>query len=202
MVGRLTSGVSGLLKRSKVKIVKGVAKFRDGKTVVVESETGTQIIRAEAIVIATGSAPVALPALPFGGAVISSTEALALAEVPSRLVVVGAGYIGLELGTTFAKMGAEVAIVEAEPTILPQYDAELTRPVAKRLDALGVQTLVGAKAKGLTAKADALLVETGQKEVRLAATGSSSPSRVGRSSTAGDAGTRAGHGRQIPAHRR
>ncbi len=158
------------MKRSKVKIVEGVAKFRDGKTVVVESETGTQIIRAEAIVIATGSAPVALPALPFGGAVISSTEALALGEVPSRLVVVGAGYIGLELGTAFAKMGAEVAIVEAEPTILPQYDAELTRPVAKRLDALGVKTLVGAKAKGLTAKADALLVETsGHQEVRLAA---------------------------------
>jgi dihydrolipoamide dehydrogenase len=170
IVGRLTSGVSGLLKRSKVKIVKGVAKFRDGKTVVVESETGTQIIRAEAIVIATGSAPVALPALPFGGAVISSTEALALGEVPSRLVVVGAGYIGLELGTAFAKMGAEVAIVEAEPTILPQYDAELTRPVAKRLDALGIKTLVGAKAKGLTAKADALLVETsGHQEVRLGA---------------------------------
>src|SRR5271154_4411187 len=140
IVGRLTSGVSGLLKRSRVKIVKGVAKFRDGKTVVVESETGTQIIRAEAIVIATGSAPVALPALPFGGAVISSTAALALGEGPRSLVVVGAG--------------------EAEPTILPQCDAELTRPVARRLDALGVKVLVGAKAKGLTAKADALLVET------------------------------------------
>ena len=170
IVGRLTHGVSGLLKRSKVKIVEGVARFRDGKTIVVESQTGTQIIRAEAVVIATGSAPVALPTLPFGGAVISSTEALVLTEVPRRLVVVGAGYIGLELGIAFAKLGAEVAVVEAEPTILPQYDAELSRPVAKRLAALGVRTLLGAKAKGLTAKADALLVETSSREeVKLAA---------------------------------
>jgi dihydrolipoamide dehydrogenase len=170
IVSRLASGVSGLLKRSKVKIIEGVARFRDGKTIVVESQTGTQIIRAETVVIATGSAPVALPALPFGGAVVSSTEALALAEVPRRLVVVGAGYIGLELGIAFAKLGAEVAVVEAEPTILPQYDAELSRPVAKRLAALGVQTLLGAKAKGLTAKGDALLVETSSHgEVRLAA---------------------------------
>jgi dihydrolipoamide dehydrogenase len=170
VVGRLTGGVAALLKRGKVKIIKGVAKFRDGKTIAVETETGTQIIRAETIVIATGSAPIALPAFPFGGAVISSTEALALREVPQRLAIVGAGYIGLELGTAFAKMGAEVTVVEAEPTILPQYDAELTRPVARRLDALGVQTLLGAKAKGLTANADDLLVETSDhEEVRLAA---------------------------------
>ena len=88
--------------------------------------------------IATGSTPVELPFLPFGGPVISSTEALALTEVPGRLVVVGAGYIGLELGTAFAKMGAAVTVVEAQPRILPQYDAELTRPVAKRLRELGV----------------------------------------------------------------
>ena len=79
--------------------------FRDGKTVEVETETGTQVIRAETVVIATGSAPVELPFLPFGGNVISSTEALSLHEVPEKLVVVGGGYIGLELGTAFAKMG-------------------------------------------------------------------------------------------------
>ena len=86
----------------------GWAKFRDGKTVEVETETGTQVIRAETVVIATGSAPVELPFLPFGGPVISSTEALALTEVPQKLAVVGGGYIGLELGIAFAKMGAKV----------------------------------------------------------------------------------------------
>ena len=106
IVARLTSGVAGLLKKAGVKIVHGRAAFRDGKTVVVETETGTQIIRAETIVIATGSVPVELPFLPFGGRVISSTEALSLTTVPKRLAVVGGGYIGLELGTAFAKLGA------------------------------------------------------------------------------------------------
>ena len=120
--------------------------------------------------IATGSAPVELPFLPFGGSVISSTEALALQKVPERLVVVGGGYIGLELGIALAKMGAKVSVVEALPRILPQYDAELTRPVAKRLGELGIEVLTGAKAKGLAAKGSALLVETADgTEKRIAA---------------------------------
>ena len=159
IVGRLNSGVSGLLKRAKVKVVQGRARFRDGKTVEVETETGRQIIRAETIVIATGSAPVELPKLPFGGPVISSTEALALTSVPDRLVVVGGGYIGLELGTAFAKMGSKVTVVEAQSRILPQYDAELTRPVSKRLQALGIEVMTGAKAKGLAKAGSTLLVE-------------------------------------------
>ncbi|RWE04585.1 MAG: dihydrolipoyl dehydrogenase, partial [Mesorhizobium sp.] len=133
IVGRLNSGVAGLLKKARVKTVHGWATFRDGKTVEVETETGTQVIRAETVVIATGSAPVELPFLPFGGPVISSTEALALSEVPKTLAVVGGGYIGLELGMAFAKMGAKVTVVEALPRVLAQYDAELTRPVLKRL---------------------------------------------------------------------
>ncbi|MFC1460335.1 dihydrolipoyl dehydrogenase [Microvirga arabica] len=160
IVGRLNSGVSGLLKKSKVKMVQGRARFRDGKTVEVETETGRQIIRAENVVIATGSAPVELPSLPFGGTVISSTEALSLTSVPDRLMVVGGGYIGLELGTAFAKMGAKVTVVEAQARILPQYDAELTRPVSKRLQALGIEVMTRAKAKGLAKGGSALLVET------------------------------------------
>ncbi|MGO4572485.1 dihydrolipoyl dehydrogenase [Microvirga sp. 2TAF3] len=170
IVGRLNGGVSGLLKKAKVKVVEGWAKFRDGKTVEVETETGLQIIRAENVVIATGSVPVELPALPFGGPVISSTEALSLTEVPGRLVVVGGGYIGLELGTAFAKMGAHVTVIEAQSRILPHYDADLTQPVGKRLRELDVEVLTGAKAKGLAKTGDALLVETGDgKEIRLAA---------------------------------
>ena len=170
IVGRLNSGVSGLLKKAKVKIVEGTAKFRDGKTVEVETETGLQVVRAETVVIATGSAPVELPFLPFGGSVISSTDALGLTKVPQRLVVVGGGYIGLELGIAFAKMGSTVSVVEAEARILPLYDAELTRPVAKRLAELGVELLTSAKAKGLSSKGDALLVETAEgKESKIVA---------------------------------
>jgi dihydrolipoamide dehydrogenase len=170
IVGRLTTGVAGLLKKAKVKSISGRARFRDGKTVEVETETGLQVVRAEAVVIATGSEPVELDVLPFGNSVISSTEALALTEMPERLVVVGAGYIGLELGTAFAKLGSNVTVVEALARILPQYDVELTRPVARRLEELGVKLLTGAKAKRLTGAGKAIAVETAEgKEVRLAA---------------------------------
>ena len=137
IVGRLTSGVSGLLKKAGVKIVEGWGRFRDGKTVEVETEMGLQVIRAEQVVIATGSEASTLPNLPFGDTVISSSEALALNSLPGRLVVVGAGYIGLELGTTFAKLGSAVHVVEAQSRILPEYDAELTQPVAMRLREIG-----------------------------------------------------------------
>jgi dihydrolipoamide dehydrogenase len=165
IVGRLNNGVSGLLKRAGVKVVEGWARFRDGKTVEAETEIGPQVIRAEHVVIATGSDAIELPSLPFGGKVISSTGALALTEVPSKLVVVGAGYIGLELGTAFAKMGAAVTVVEAQSRILPQYDAELTRPVAKRLRELDIEVLTGAKATGLASKDDALFIEAADGKV-------------------------------------
>jgi dihydrolipoamide dehydrogenase len=165
IVGRLSGGVSGLLKKARVKVVEGWARFLDGKTVEVETEIGRQVIRAEHVVIATGSDAVELSALPFGGKVISSTEALALTAVPKRLVVVGAGYIGLELGTAFAKMGAAVTIVEALSRILPQYDAELTRPVVERLSEHGITVLTGAKARGLAPVGDALSVEKADGQV-------------------------------------
>ncbi len=168
IVGRLNSGVLGLLRKAKVKIVHGEARFRDGKTVEVETETGSQIIRAETVVIATGSEPVELAALPFGGPVLSSTGALALTEVPQRLAVVGGGYIGLELGTAFAKLGAAVTVVEAARQVLPLYDAELVRPVLKRLGELGVRVLTGAKAKAYADGALAVETDAG-KEERIAA---------------------------------
>jgi dihydrolipoamide dehydrogenase len=160
IVQRLNSGVGGLLRKAKVKIVHGHARFRDGKTVVVETETGPKVIRAEVVVIATGSAAIELPFLPFGGDVISSTEALSLPEVPAKLIVVGGGYIGLELGIAYAKLGAKVTVVEAQGRILPLYDAELTAPVAKRLAALGVEVLLGAEAKGAAPKGGGLIVKT------------------------------------------
>ncbi|MBN9448475.1 MAG: FAD-dependent oxidoreductase, partial [Bosea sp.] len=101
-----------------------------------------------------------------GGNVISSTGALALTELPKRLVVVGGGYIGLELGTAFAKLGAKVTVVEAQDKILPLYDAELTTPVAKSLSALGIEVLTGAKALGPTAKGGGLRIETADGKER------------------------------------
>jgi dihydrolipoamide dehydrogenase len=159
IVGRLTGGVGTLLKRHKVKIVHGHAELVDGKTCRVDADTGPQLIRAEHLVLATGSVPASLPSLPFGGPVISSTEALALSAIPERLAVVGAGYIGLELGTAFAKLGSNVVVIEAEERILPAYDVELVRPVAKRLLALGVDVLTGARAVGFSDSAGGLMIE-------------------------------------------
>jgi dihydrolipoamide dehydrogenase len=160
IVGRLTTGVTGLLKKAHVKILHGQARFRDGKTVVVTTETGDQIVHAENVVIATGSEPMELPLVRFGGIVISSTEALSLPAVPETLAVIGAGYIGLELGTAFAKMGSKVTVLEAADRILPLYDAELTKPVLKRLGALGISVLTGAKVEELDPKTDQILATT------------------------------------------
>jgi dihydrolipoamide dehydrogenase len=151
IVQRLTGGVAGLLKKARVKTVIGEAGFRDGKTVVVETETGTQVIRTENVVIATGSVPVELSSLPFGGRVLSSTEALALKNVPSSLAVVGAGYIGVELGMAFARLGTKVTLIEAQERILPLYDAALVKPVEKRLAGLGVTLLTATRLKGPSA---------------------------------------------------
>ncbi len=169
IVERLDAGVAGLLKKARVKVVLGRARFRDGKTVVVSTETGgEQTIRAENVVVATGSRPIELPTLPFGGSVVSSTELLSMRELPGRLVVVGAGYIGVELGTAFAKLGSSVTLVDQAARILPQYDAELTRPVVQRLAALGVQTKLGATVKGTTSDGR-LTVETSAGSERLPA---------------------------------
>ncbi|MCG7521967.1 dihydrolipoyl dehydrogenase [Ruegeria sp. Ofav3-42] len=151
IVRRLNSGVSGLMKKAGVRFVSGCARFLDGKTVLVSDSDGeSREISAEYIVIASGSAPVELPFLPFGGDILSSTEALALGDAPKSLAVVGGGYIGLELGTAFAKLGTKVTVVEAEARILPTYDTALTAPVAKRLAALDVTVMTGTKAQGFS----------------------------------------------------
>jgi len=106
VVHRLTGGVATLLDHAGVRRVPGAADVVDGKTVRVGDET----ITTDHLVLATGSEPVALPHLPFGGVVLSSTEALALTAVPARLVVVGAGYIGLEMAEAFVQWGAQVTV--------------------------------------------------------------------------------------------
>ena len=146
----------------------GSAEIVDGKTAIARADTGESRIEAEHLIIATGSEPVELPALPFGGDVLSSTESLALTEVPGSLAVVGAGYIGLELGIAFAKLGARVTIVEALAKILPLYDQELTQPVARRLADLGVETLTGARATSF-AKGALQVAEADGKERAIAA---------------------------------
>ncbi|MEX5746061.1 dihydrolipoyl dehydrogenase [Massilia sp. X63] len=152
IVKKLTGGVGALLKKNGVKLVSGWATVLDGKTVEVRPEGASEAtvrIRCEHLLLAAGSVPVELPFMPFGGPVVSSTEALSPGEVPQRLVVVGAGYIGLELGTAYRKLGAQVTVVEAADRILPAYDPDLVKPVAASLARLGVELRLGTSVLGL-----------------------------------------------------
>ncbi|MGE5270163.1 MAG: dihydrolipoyl dehydrogenase [Thiohalocapsa sp.] len=149
IVERLSNGVVGLVKHAKVRVVDGWARFSDAKSCTVETAAGPVVITAEHVVLAAGSETAALPDLPFGGPVISSTEALSLPALPQHLVVVGAGYIGLELGIAFRKFGAAVTIVEAADKILPRYDEQLTRPVRRWLQRHQVDLHLGARVLGL-----------------------------------------------------
>src|SRR5204862_5099571 len=145
------------------------AVFSDAKTCRVETAEAAIDITAEHVVLATGSEPVPLAGLPFGGKVISSTEALSLSELPQRLVVIGAGYIGLELGTAFRKLGAAVTVIEAADHILPRYDAALTAPVRRWLTRAGVELHLGARVKGRDGEGR-LTVETADgKSIAVAA---------------------------------
>jgi dihydrolipoamide dehydrogenase len=102
--------------------------------------------------------------MPFGGVVISSTEALSPKELPRRLVVVGAGYIGLELGIAYRKLGCEVAVVEATERVLPAYDEELTRPVLAALKKQGVVLHLGCSVQGMSETGQKLRVRTSQAD--------------------------------------
>jgi len=168
VVDRLVGGVAGLLSRAKVRVVEGWATFTDAKTCTVATAAGPVEIVAEDVILAAGSEAVALPGLPFGGKVISSTEVLSLRELPERLVVVGAGYIGLELGIAFKKLGAAVSVVEAADRILPRYDSALTAPVRRWLTRAGVELHLGAKVEGLDGEGR-LALETAAGPLALAA---------------------------------
>jgi len=162
IVGKLTGGVGALLKKNKVAVIHGWATIVDGKTVDVKTADETLRISCRHLLLAAGSLPVELPFMPFGGPVISSTEALSPAVLPKKMVVVGGGYIGLELGTAYRKLGVEVSVVEAVDRILPAYDAELTKPVAAALKRLGVALHLGCTVQGLNAAATAVRIKNGE----------------------------------------
>ena len=161
IVARLTGGVGALLKKNGVRVVRGWARILDGKSVEVASADGSepQRIGCAHLLIATGSVPVGLPSMPFGGRVISSTEALSPRELPKRLVVVGAGYIGLELGIAYAKLGVDVSVVEALERVLPAYDADIVKPVAKSLERLGIRIYVDTRVDGLDANGSVRIID-------------------------------------------
>lgn len=165
VIDRLKSGVSGLLRKAGVRTVNGWARMIDGKTAVIKSdESGIGAVRARHVVLATGSRPVAIEGLPFGEVVISSSEALSLTQVPSNFVVIGGGYIGLEIGTAYAKLGSSVTVIEARDSVLPAFDDELVRPIRASLDRLGMTVLTSATATGISSHGAVLSVRKSSGE--------------------------------------
>lgn len=153
VVKKLTSGVSTLLKMNGVEIFRGTAQFKDAKTLEVKGQGVNETIQFKDVVIATGSRVMEIPPLPFNGKnILSSTEALELKTLPKKMVVVGGGFIGLEIGIVYAKLGTEVTIVEAMEFLLANVDRELVQVVEKRMRKLGMKLMTSAKALGLKEK--------------------------------------------------
>lgn len=150
LIGDLADGIRTLLRSAGVTLVAGELHFTRPSQAIVETPQGQALFfEFKDVVIATGSRPTPLSTLPRDGErVLDSTDALALTEVPKSLVVVGGGYIGLELGTAFAKLGSSVTIVEAEKSLLPGMDTKVVRPVTTRLRDLGVTVLTNTLVEG------------------------------------------------------
>lgn len=171
VVSRLTGGVEGLLKGNKVETVQGEAYFVDGNTVRVMTENSAQTYKFKTAIVATGSRPIEIPAFKYTERVINSTGALSLKEVPKKLVVIGGGYIGTELGSAYANLGSEVTIIEGAKDILAGFEKQMTGIVKRGLKKKGVDIVTNASAKGVEETETAVTVtyEVGGEEKKVEA---------------------------------
>jgi len=150
VVKTLTKGIASLFRKNGVTAVRGTARLLSASRVEVAGEK-TQVLDAARILIATGGAPIELPVARFDGErILSSTEALSLAEVPRRMIVVGGGAIGLELGSVWRRLGAEVTVIEMLDHLVPGADPELARALQRALEKQGLEFLLGATLRGAT----------------------------------------------------
>jgi dihydrolipoyl dehydrogenase len=166
VVKSLTDGVRFLFKKNKIDAITGAARLASPTSVVVLGSDGNETTHeGRQILLATGSAPAALPSLPFDGqVVVSSTEALAFDRVPRHLVVVGAGYIGLELGSVWKRLGADVTVVEFLPRIVPTADLEMGGLLHKSLAKQGLRFQLETKVTGAEVQGDRATVAAQAKD--------------------------------------
>jgi dihydrolipoamide dehydrogenase len=149
VVNKLTGGVSTLLKANGADMLFGEASIPRPGVVEVETADGKVVVNAPHIVIATGSRPIQIPGFSYADErIMDSTKALDLDHVPEDLVVIGGGYIGLELGTMLSKVGSNVTVVEMQDNVLPGFDMDCVRLIKRRLKKNGIKVLTNAKALG------------------------------------------------------
>jgi dihydrolipoamide dehydrogenase len=169
IVRRLTGGVKFLCEKNGVEVVRGRAEFTSDRALTVATENGQVEIQFEVAIIATGSRPMALEGFPHDGeTIIGSSEALSLPAIPERMVVIGAGYIGLELGSVYAKLGSKVSIIEFLPELTPALDPDVAKALAKRLKQLGIDLHLGHRALRFEPGTPAVVVAQGpESELRV-----------------------------------
>lgn len=150
VVNTLAAGIDGLLKKNKITRYQGQGRFDGSNRVFVEGKDGSTELSAKHIIIATGSSPASLPGINFDGdRVVSSTEALAFDAVPKTLVVIGAGYIGLEMGTVWRRLGSTVIVLEYLDRILPGMDLGLAKEAQKIFTKQGLEFHLQCKVTGV-----------------------------------------------------
>ncbi|MFO7339203.1 MAG: dihydrolipoyl dehydrogenase [Lysobacteraceae bacterium] len=153
VVGQLTRGLAGMARQRKVRTVQGEARFVSPHELEITGADGkVQLLRFQQCIIAAGSQAVKLPNFPWGDPrIMDSTDALALAEVPKKLLVVGGGIIGLEMATVYSALGAQVTVVEFMDQLMPGADKDLVKPLADRLKKQGIEVHLKTKAAGVKA---------------------------------------------------
>ena len=167
VVGQLTGGLAGMAKQRKVRVVQGVGTFVSPNELEVETADGKKLIHFEYAIIAAGSQSVKLPAFPWDDdRVVDSTGALEMKDVPAKLLVVGGGIIGLEMATVYSALGSEVTVVEFMDQIIPGTDADLIKPLAKRL---------GSKLKGIHLKTKVVEAKATKKGIEVSYEGENIP---------------------------
>jgi len=147
VVNKMTGGVEMLLKANKVEMFSGEVMFINENEARLFNDQEAPRYRFKNCIIATGSRPIELKAFPFGGRILSSTEALSLPEVPKSMIVIGGGYIGAELGQMYSKFGTQITILEGADTIIPGFDKDMSQLVVKKLKKNNVEIVNGALAK-------------------------------------------------------
>lgn len=163
VVNKLTGGVEGLLKGNKVDIVRGEAYFVDANTLRVMDDNSAQTYTFKNAIIATGSRPIELPTFKFSKRVLDSTGALALQEIPEKIVVIGGGVIGIELGGAYANFGSQVKVLEGADDILVGFEKQMTSLVKRNLKKKGVEFITKALAKGVEENENGVTVKFEEK---------------------------------------
>jgi len=160
VIKKLRDGIGHLCKKYGVAVIKGVAHFESSDKVRVTLPDGeTQTIQFKNAIVATGSRPSELPGFTVDGKfVISSNEALGLTRVPEDMVIIGTGYIGMELGTMYAKLGARVKIIQRSSRILTKFDPELVEVVSQRLEKLGIEVYYNSRPESIRKEKDRAIV--------------------------------------------